>query len=171
MEGGLAQPHTRHATRCGPVDHGLHQPAPDSLVLDSGIDRYRPDPDDRGSFIQEVAADDIAIALSAEGKSRGNRCSSLDGAECVVTDATTRGGIVGRGRAQRIHGLTSLTIRNYHMCPRRSVNRYVRGPGLTLPTCLPQTVKEVLVIFFAHVRRAFVGLVPDVPRCDGDRLF
>jgi hypothetical protein len=37
---------------------------------------------------------------------------------------------------------------------------------LTLPTCLPQTVKEVFVIFFAHVRCAVAGLVLQVPRCD-----
>ena len=64
MEGGLAQPHTGHAKRRCPVDNRLHQSAPDALVLRGGIDRYRPDPDDRASFVEEVATDDFAIAFN-----------------------------------------------------------------------------------------------------------
>ena len=123
MEGGLAQPHTGHATRRSPVDHRLHQSAADALVLHSGLDRYRPDPDDRGSFVEEVAADDLAVALSdhaieprmidqhpeqPSGDFGGGEVARepvliIDRTECIVTDATTRGGIVRRGRAQRIH--------------------------------------------------------------------
>jgi DNA invertase Pin-like site-specific DNA recombinase len=50
---------------------------------------------------------------------------------------------------------------------RRDRSAAIRSrPGLTLPTCLPQTVKEVFVIFFAHVRCPVAGLVLQVPRCD-----
>ena len=47
---------------------------------------------------------------------------------------------------------------------RRDRSAAIRSrPGLTLPTCLPQTVKEVFVIFFAHVRRPVARLVLQYP--------
>ena len=63
MKGGLAQPHTGHATRGGPVDHRLRQSATDTMVLQGGIDRYRSDTDNCGSFVEEVATDDPTVAL------------------------------------------------------------------------------------------------------------
>jgi hypothetical protein len=63
MEGSLAEPHTGSAPRRCTVDHRLHEPATNALVLHSGIDRYRPDTNHCGTLVQKVAADDFAIAF------------------------------------------------------------------------------------------------------------
>jgi hypothetical protein len=46
------------------------------------------------------------------------------------------------------------------------------SPGWsTPPTGLPQSLKQMAVLLRTHVGRAFVCLVPEVPRCNGGRLF
>ena len=47
----------------GATVHGLHEAAPDRAVLRGWIDRDRPDADDRPAAIEEIAADDAALAL------------------------------------------------------------------------------------------------------------
>lgn len=52
---------------------GLHQPRAYAPILRAGVNRNRPDPRDRGSLVQAVAADDRSVLLGydrEEGRMR-----------------------------------------------------------------------------------------------------
>ena len=60
---GLAQADPRTVALGHPLEHGLHELAPDGTVLDGGIDRDRPHPGDRRPLIEDVTADEAAVLL------------------------------------------------------------------------------------------------------------
>src|ERR1700722_4793415 len=144
MEGALAESYTGHMACSRPIDRVLHQPAPGALVCTPGSTDIGPMPTivDRSSK-KLLPIINLAVPLGNDAiesrvvdhhaeQTRGDLGGGevvrepmlvVDGTECIVTNTATRGGIIGRGWTQRIHGLTSLTSRNHRMGPRRSVNR------------------------------------------------
>ena len=97
-----------------------HQGSPDAAVLDVGVDADRADTDDRGAFIQEVAADDLAVDLGhhrvdlrvrehrgrhveanlGRGEVRRESVRGGDRAEGVVTDPSADLGVVAAARPE-----------------------------------------------------------------------
>ena len=61
--GNLDQPDARGASFDGPFEHRCHERAAHAVVLRGGIDADRPQPRDGGPLVEEVAAQDVAVAL------------------------------------------------------------------------------------------------------------
>ena len=103
------------------LEHCLHQPSTDGAVLHVWIDGDRPDPCDRISFPEEVAAHDAAANLCNQamhvragcelaqefggdvcaGKVRREIVALGDGLERFVADPSDRGSVGGSGGAYR----------------------------------------------------------------------
>jgi hypothetical protein len=61
VESVLQEPDSRRVLSA--LDDGLHQPPSHARVLTTRIDRDRPHPSDRAALVEEVRADDLAIAF------------------------------------------------------------------------------------------------------------
>src|SRR5881628_2623673 len=119
MIGGLEQTDSREATFSRTVHYGLHQDPSDTPVLNVRRDRDRPDPGNRGTLIQAVAANNAPIKLRDDAiearmgeehpekthsgfgrrKFRGKVVLAADRSESLVANTAAKTGVGGRRTA------------------------------------------------------------------------
>ena len=122
--GSLQQSNTWEGPFPRPIDYGLHQNPPNTLVLNLRSDRDRPDPRNRRPLIQAIATDDAPLgfrdyAVEARvGKEHPEKTHpgfrhrkfgseivlATDSSESLVADAATNIGVLGRGTAKVDYG-------------------------------------------------------------------